>query len=125
VTAEAVFAAATAGDALAVRILGDVVEHVAMAVIALAAIAGPEVIVLDGSIGRALAPWLDTMGRLAARHLLGPPLLVASSLGTYATALGAVAAALQLAQRRGAPGPYRGTLTVDTAPDVVARSDVA
>ena len=73
-----------------------------------------------------MEPWLDELRDLIGRHLPFPPALAISSLGTEATALGAVAAALQLARRRGAPGPYADTLTVGTGPEpVLARSDVA
>lgn len=124
-TPEAILAAAAAGDALASAIVDKVADDVAMAVIALAAVVDPEVIVLDGSVGRALAPWLDGIAALVARHLPDPPAIAISSLDTEATALGAVAAALQLARRRGAPGPYVDTLTVGGTPDAASRPDVA
>jgi len=124
-TAEAILAAAAAGDAPACAIAVELADDVAMAVIALAAVVDPEVIVLDGSVGRALAPWLEGIAALVARHLPDPPSIVTSSLDTEATALGAVAAALQLARRRGAPGPYVDTLMVGGTPDAAARPDVA
>jgi glucokinase len=104
VTPEAVFAAAIGGDALASQVIGDLLDHVAMALVALAATIDPEVIVLDGSVGRALAPWCDELAALLARHLPAPPALAVSSLGGDATVLGAVAAALQLARQPDAPG---------------------
>ena len=125
-TPEAVLRTAAAGDPQAAAVARDLVDHVAMTLIAVAATTDPELVVLDGTVGVALEPWLDALRDLVARHLPFPPALAISSLGTEATALGAVAAALQLARKRGAPGPYADTLTVGAGPEpVAARTDVA
>jgi predicted NBD/HSP70 family sugar kinase len=92
-----VFAAAARDDRLACRILDAVVEDVAMTVVAIAAITDPELVILDGAVGRALAPWRERLVELVERALPAPPSLVISTLGQDATTLGAVAAALELA----------------------------
>jgi hypothetical protein len=93
-----------------------------MALIALAAVTDPEVLILDGTIGLALAPWLADLVGLVARHLPDPPDVVVSSLGPEATALGAVAAALQLVRQRGTSVPWLDTLTPAGAPDAAEPS---
>jgi predicted NBD/HSP70 family sugar kinase len=92
-----VFAAAARDDRLACGILDAVVEDVAMTVVALAAITDPELVILDGAVGHALAPWSERLVELVERALPAPPALVISTLGQDATTLGAVAAALELA----------------------------
>lgn len=125
-TPETLLRAAAGGDPVPAALVADLVDHVAMAIIALAAATDPDLVVLDGVVGVTMAPWLDELRDLVGRHLPFPPALAISSLGSEATALGAVAAALQLARRRGAPGPYADTLTVGAGPEpAIARSDVA
>lgn len=99
----AVIAAAADGDALADRIVEGVLDHVAMAVIAMSAVCDPEVVILDGSVGRALGRWVPEVRALAARHLPSPPDVVVSTLGREATALGAVAAAIDLSRAQHNP----------------------
>ena len=112
VTAGGVFAAAQDGDALALQLVSEVLDHVAIAAIALGAIANPERVILDGSVGRALSPWLDELAGRVAPHLPAPPSIVVSGLGAYATVLGAVAAALQLTRREREPAHLTGILDV-------------
>jgi predicted NBD/HSP70 family sugar kinase len=94
--ARAVFAAARrrlpAGEAL----LTPVLEALAYAVVALSAVVDPALIILDGSIGRSLAPFLDRID--LPPELPSPPRLVVSDLQPSATALGAIHLALSLAQ---------------------------
>jgi glucokinase len=93
-----VFAAAEAGDRLAGEVVDAMVDHVAMAIIALGSVTDPEVIILDGAVGRALGRYAVTIQELVDRHLATPPRVVISSLHEGATALGAVAAALDLSR---------------------------
>ncbi len=112
VTPEALFAAAAAGDPLARGVIDELLDHTAMALAAITAIVDPEVIILDGSIGRSLQPYLaELSGRLAGR-LLAVPRLCISGLGPNATVVGAIAAALQLARERTAPSALFGAFTV-------------
>lgn len=112
VTPERIFAAATAGDALALTIMSELLDHTALALAAITAIVDPELIILDGSIGRSLGPFLAGLtGRLAGR-LPSVPRLCISGLGPNATVVGATAAALQLARERSAPSALFGAFTV-------------
>jgi glucokinase len=112
VTPEAIFAAAAAGDPLSQDIIDELLDHTALALAAITAIVDPEVIILDGSIGRSLEPYLaDLTGRLTGR-LLAMPRLCISRLGPNATVVGAIAAALQLARERSAPSSLFGAFTV-------------
>ena len=62
-----VFAAARAGDEAAGRVLEEVLDHVAMAIINVTAMIDPDRVILDGSVGRALEPWLERIrGAVAA-----------------------------------------------------------
>jgi glucokinase len=103
-----VFAAAAAGDGLAADILAIVADHVTMAIIALGSVTDPAVIVLDGAVGRALGPVRDIVQSLVDDHLATPPRVVISSLHEGATALGAVAAALDLSRSARQGGTKRG-----------------
>ncbi len=112
VTPEAIFAAAAAGDTLARSIIDELLDDTALALAAITAIVDPEVIILDGRIGRSLQPYLaDLTGRLTGR-LPEVPRLCVSGLGPKATVVGAIAAALQLARERTAPSALFGAFTV-------------
>jgi|tagenome__1003787_1003787.scaffolds.fasta_scaffold20974888_4 glucokinase len=78
----AVSAAAERGDRVAQQVLGELLEHVPMMIIDVTAVLDPERVVLDGSIGRALEPYL--------------PRLVVSTLAPTAVLAGAVAEAWHL-----------------------------
>ena len=78
-----------------------VVDHVAMVVIALGSVVDPDVVVLDGSVGLALGRWAPDIEALAARHLPTHPRVLTSTLAGEATAIGAVAAALDLSRAGG------------------------
>ena len=109
---EAVFAAAADGDPIAERVVREVLDHAGMALVALAAIVDPALVILDGPVGRLLEPYLDVLsGFLRARHPL-PPRLVVSRLRGNSTLIGAVAAALQLARQRTAPAALFGAFDV-------------
>ena len=83
------------------------IEHVAMAVIAISTVADPEIVILDGSVGRALGRWVPELQALTERHLPAPPAIVVSSLDGEATAIGVVASALDLS--RAQRGPQRSS----------------
>ncbi len=102
-TSRDVFEAADMGDRLAADIVSGMVEHVAMSVIAIGAVVDSDVVVLDGSVGLALGRRAQDIEELAARHLPSPPRVVISSLAGEATAIGAVAAALDLSRTRRGP----------------------
>lgn len=96
----AVFAAAERGDRVGVRVLEEVLDHVAMTIIDVTAVLDPERVVLDGSIGRALAPHLPRLADLVAPSVLYAPELRVSTLAPSAALAGAVAEAHRLAAAR-------------------------
>jgi glucokinase len=100
VTSKDVFAAASEGDALATELIDRVVDHVAMSVIGMGSVVDSDVVVLDGSVGLALGRWAPDIEALAALHLPSPPRVVVSALAGEATAIGAVAAALDLSRSK-------------------------
>jgi len=96
ITSRDVFAAVEGGDALATGIITRMVDHVAMAIIGMGSVVDSDIVVLDGSVGLALGRWAPEIEALAAQHLPSPPRVVISALAGEATAIGAVAAALDL-----------------------------
>lgn len=111
-TAATVFEAARTGEPAARELIDELVERLAMAIIALTAVVDPETVVLEGSIGQALAPRLSEIRELVANNVLTPPEIVVSELGATATAIGAVAAALQLSRHQLAPSAVLDTFRV-------------
>jgi glucokinase len=111
-TSERVFAAAAHGDAPADDLLRETADHIAMALIAIATTVDPDIMILEGSVGRAFEPYLGRIQARLAAHLPLPPQVVVSSMGGDATTLGAVAAALRLARSRQAPPALSKTLDV-------------
>jgi glucokinase len=111
-TAATVFDAARTGEPAAQALVDELVEHVAMAIIALTVAVDPETVVLEGSIGRALAPRLREIRDLVRDNVLAAPEVVVSDLGPAATAVGAVAAALQLSRHQRAPSAVLDTFRV-------------
>ena len=76
----------------------ELLDHVAMAVVDIAAVLDPERVVLDGSVGRALAPYLPRLTALLAPVLLFPPELRISTLAPNAALAGGVVEAWRLAE---------------------------
>lgn len=103
VTAERVFSAAAAGDDVALTVVGAAVNHLALVLTAIVATVDPALIVIDGSVGRSMEPFLPAIRERLARRLPVLPTVVVSRLPS-ATVIGAIAAALQLARERRAPG---------------------
>jgi len=94
--AAAVFAAAGRGDAVATQVLEELLEHVAMTIVDVTAVVDPERVVLDGSIGRALEPYLAQLVQLVEPSVLYPPDIRVSGLQPTAVLAGAVAEAWHL-----------------------------
>ena len=95
-TAADVFRAAADGDEVAERVIDEVVDYVAMAIVDVAAVLDPERIILDGSIGRALEPYVERILERIASCIPHVPELRFSKLGPNATVIGAIAGALAL-----------------------------
>jgi glucokinase len=98
-----VFAAAREGDVVAGSVIEELLDHVAMAIINVTAIVDPDRVILDGSVGRALEPWVDRMRATVAEHVVQAPELVFSRLGPNGTVMGAVARGLELVSEMDAP----------------------
>lgn len=99
----AVLAAASAGEPTAVALVAEFLDHVAMAVVDIAAVLDLERVVLDGSLGRALAPYLPRLTDLIAPVLLFPPELRVSTLAPNAALAGAMVEAWRLADAADQP----------------------
>jgi glucokinase len=98
-----VFAAAAGGDPVAVTVLDETVEHVAMAIANITAVLDPQRVILDGSVGRALEQYLPRIAELVGRTAFAAPEIVVSRLGPNATVVGAIAGALALERQSNAP----------------------
>jgi glucokinase len=91
-----IFAAAGRGDPVGGQVVGELISYVAAAFTGATALVDPERIILDGSIGRALEPWLEDLRSAVTAGVFRPPDIVISKLGPNATVLGAVARALAI-----------------------------
>jgi len=103
-----IFAAASSGDAVGQRVVGDLVAHVSAAVVGTTALIDPERVILDGSIGRALAPWLQEIRDTVQSRVFQPPEIVISQLGPNAAVIGAIARALAMVAEQDAPAQLPG-----------------
>ncbi len=91
-----IFAAARRGDSVGGQVVSDLIGHVAAAIAGATALVDPERIILDGSIGRALEPWLEDLRTAVTASVFRSPDIVISKLGPNATVLGAIARALAI-----------------------------
>ena len=95
-----VFAAARHGDQAGGQVVDELIGHLAATIAGATALVDPERIILDGSIGRALQPWLGDLRSAVAASVFRPPDIVVSDLGADATVLGAIARALAIVAER-------------------------
>jgi acetylornithine deacetylase len=95
-TAGEVLDAAADGDQLALTVLDETLDHLAMGIIAIAAVVAPSSVILDGDVGRALEPHLDALRERVAGRLAAAPELRISRLGPEAPLTGAITAGLEL-----------------------------
>jgi glucokinase len=103
---EDVFRMYRAGDQAATAIIDELVDHMALVIINIAAILDPEVIIFGGSVGVAAEEILPAVAARVEGHIPVLPALKVSTLGGQATLLGAISAALALARTvERAPGP--------------------
>ncbi len=112
ITPEAVLAAAADGDSTARRVVEELLDDLAMAIVALVCTVDPELVILEGGLGRSLGPYLDALVARITPSVPSAPRIVISSLGRDATVIGAVAAALELARRRTAPAAVLGAFSM-------------
>ena len=89
----------------------ELVDDVAAAIAGTTALIDPDRIILDGSIGRALRPWLERLRDLVTGQVFQPPEIVISELGPNATVIGAIARALAVVSEQDLPPDFsRGAL---------------
>jgi len=112
ITPEAVLAAAGLGDVVGRTVVDELLDDLAMAIVAIASIVDPELVILEGGVGRSLGPYLDRLVSRIAPSLPAPPRIVTSTLGSDATVIGAIAAALELSRRRSAPAAVLGAFAM-------------
>jgi glucokinase len=103
VSSRDVLTAALTGDRVAMLVVEEVLDGLAMALIAMTATADPELIIIDGGVGRSLEPYLDRISASMARHIPWQPRLAVSQLGPVPTVLGAIATALWLDRQQVTP----------------------
>jgi len=96
-------AAARHGDQAGSQVVDELIGHLAATIAGATALVDPERIILDGSIGRALQPWLGDLRSAVAASVFRPPDIVVSALGADATVLGAIARALAIVAERDEP----------------------
>jgi glucokinase len=80
-------------------VVDELLDQIALAIIAFATVVDPELVILDGGLGRALEPYVEALRARVDPRVPAAPRIVASQLGKDATVTGAVAAALGLARR--------------------------
>jgi glucokinase len=112
ITPETIFQAAASGDELAKTVVDELLDELAMAIVALVCTVDPEVVILEGGVGRSLGPYLEALVARIRPSVPAMPAIVVSRLGRDATVIGAVAAALELARRRTAPAAAMGTFSL-------------
>lgn len=94
ITAETVFVAANAGDAVAKGIVEKATTLLAYGVVNISVLLDPEIIVLGGGVMPGFAPYIEKIKETVAFFRPMPPRVVESKLGTSAGAIGAAAFAL-------------------------------
>lgn len=112
ITPEAVLDAAAAGDATALAAVGELLDDLAMAIVALVCVVDPDRVILEGGVGRSLGPYLDELVARIEPSVPSMPDIVVSHLDRDATVIGGVAAALELARRRTAPAAVMGAFSL-------------
>jgi predicted NBD/HSP70 family sugar kinase len=98
--ARTVFGLAAAGDASAVRVIGEVVAELGDLAIDVAALLDPQVIVVGGGLAQAGPALFGPLAERLAGALPYPPRLAASALQDAAVLHGASSLALVIARRR-------------------------
>ena len=99
VDAAGVFARAAAGDPLARQVVDEAIDALGAAVVNVAALLDPQVIVLGGGLTKNGPIFVDRLAARLAGSVPYPPRLVVSELGDDAVAQGAALLAFSLAKR--------------------------
>jgi len=85
ITPERIFEAAAADDPVAREVIDELVERVAMVMIGVVAVTDPAAIILDGSVGRSMAPYVGRLEDLLRGRVLALPRVTTSALGADGT----------------------------------------
>ena len=102
-TPKEIIAAAAGGDRLSLIVVEELLDALAVAAIAICAVSDPELVLLDGAVGRALEPFLGGLRERMDRHIAQPPRLEIARIGTESTLIGGVGAALRLLRNAAVP----------------------
>lgn len=94
VEAEDVFAAAAAGDAVALAILDRLSDRVARVVATVSTMVNPELVVIGGGVAKSAGVLLESVAERLPQLTATPPRLAASPLGDAIVTVGAVRRAL-------------------------------
>ena len=98
-----VLAAAEIGARWGQRALEETLDLIAFAIIAVSAVVDPELVILDGGVGRSLGPYAGDIEERVHRRVAFTPDVRASELGSNSTVIGGVAAGLEFARQQQAP----------------------
>jgi glucokinase len=99
----AVFTSAEAGEAWGLQTVEEALDSIALAVIAVTAVVDPQLVILDGGVGRSLGPYVEGIKERVQLRLAFTPDIRVSELGPNSTVIGGVAAGLEFARQQQAP----------------------
>ncbi|TAP45297.1 ROK family transcriptional regulator [Arthrobacter sp. S39] len=97
--AEQVFAAAAAGDAVALKILERIADRMARVIGAVATIINPELVVIGGAVANSAGVLLDPIAERLTKYTVTPPRVAVSPLGDSIVTVGAVRCALDYVEK--------------------------
>jgi predicted NBD/HSP70 family sugar kinase/predicted transcriptional regulator len=99
IEAEHVFAAASEGDAVALRILERLADRMARVIGAVATIHNPELVVIGGAVAKSAGALLEPITERLGEFTATPPRLAVSPLGDSIVTMGAVRGALNYVEK--------------------------
>jgi predicted NBD/HSP70 family sugar kinase/predicted transcriptional regulator len=97
--AEQVFAAAAAGDAVALKILARLADRMARVIGAVATMLNPELVVIGGAVANSAGVLLEPIGERLPDYTATPPRVAVSPLGDSIVTVGAVRCALDYVEK--------------------------
>ena len=97
--AEQVFAAAAAGDAVALKILDRLADRMARVIGAVATIINPELVVIGGAVANSAGVLLEPIAERLKEFTATPPRVAVSPLGDSIVTVGAVRCALDYVEK--------------------------
>lgn len=96
-TAQTVVEAALEGDAVAVEVIDAVLSQLSVAIANVVCIAGPEIVIIDGPVGKMLGPFAERLQDAVHRLAPGRDQIKMSTTAIQASLLGALTVGLELA----------------------------